>query len=117
MGVYGAARDRPVRGSGHAGVVMASTSVVMLSLGSMFSYDSTSLAVYSTSMSTEGYGVAMCRTVKLSTATGAQCDCHKFSMDAETLQIKSLPMGEVRQIVASGYKLAHGQPLGSITWK
>ena|SRR3990167_6604276 len=59
----------------------------------------------------------MCRTVELSTKTGAQCACGKFSVDAASLKVKTMQLGEVRQIVASGYKLAHGSPLGSITWK
>ena len=60
--------------------------------------------------------LGQCQTVELSTKTGAHCACGKFSMDAGVLTIKTLQMGEIRQIVASGFKLAHGVPLGSITW-
>ena len=58
-----------------------------------------------------------CKTVQLSTGEGAICDCGKLVMDATSLQIKQMTLGEVRQIVASGYKLAHGEPLVTIQWK
>ena len=57
-----------------------------------------------------------CKTVRLSTANGAQCDCGKLAMPAQTLAIKAHTLGEVRTIVAAGYKLAHGTPLLTITW-
>ena len=58
----------------------------------------------------------VCAVVRLSTVTGAACKCGKFTLRPSAIQIKTLAMGEVRQIVASGYKLTHGQPLASITW-
>ena len=60
---------------------------------------------------------AQCQTVQLSTGEGAKCDCGKLAIDAKSLQVKQITLGEVRQIVASGYKLAHGEPLVTIQWK
>lgn len=57
-----------------------------------------------------------CSVVDLSTATGARCACGKFHVDAASLQIKSLSMGEVRQVVSSGYKLVHGAKVLTIRW-
>lgn len=73
---------------------------------------------FASTMSTRGFGAKpiVCQTVRLSTSEGAQCDCGKFAVEASALQIKSLNLGEVRQIVASGYKLTHGAPLVTITW-
>jgi hypothetical protein len=57
-----------------------------------------------------------CQAVSLSTATGAQCGCGKFHMGIDALPLKTMPMGEVRQVVASAYKLVHGSPVVEIRW-
>ena len=62
------------------------------------------------------YAAPVCQGVSLSTATGAKCACGKLKIGTGALAIKALPMGELRQIVASGFKLSHGTPLASITW-
>ena len=86
--------------------VLGSTSVISTGIGTFLS----------TSNATSQISVE-CQTVQLSTRDGVECDCGKFAIDAQSLQIKQMTLGEVRQIVASAYKLAHGGPLGTIQWK
>ena len=103
------------RGAASDGDVVTLESLVdVVSTGGMSSW-----ALYTGMISPTRAGawLLQCQTVSLSTATGAQCMCGKYAVDASVLQVKTLQMGEIRQIVASGYKLAHGAPLGSITWK
>lgn len=57
-----------------------------------------------------------CQTIHLSTGGGATCDCGKFVVSAESLMLKERTLVDVRQIVASGYKLTHGGSAVSIQW-
>ena len=47
---------------------------------------------------------------------GERINSGKLAMDVGALPVKEMSLGEVRQIVASAFKLAHGAPLGRITW-
>ena len=64
-----------------------------------------------------GFGDDACASVGLSTSGGVKCGCGKFSIDIKALPIKTMPMGEVCQVAASGFKLTHGYPLQSMNWK
>ena len=76
-----------------------------------------STTVMSAMGSTVAYPIVQeCHGVDLSTKTGATCPCGKLSISIAALPIKTLTLDEVRQVVASGFKLAHGITLQSIRW-
>ena len=56
----------------------------------------------------------VCESVQLSTSVGAVCECGKIRIPAASLSLKSLPMAEVRQVVVSAFKLAHGRSLRTL---
>ena len=91
---------------------MISTNGAFPSTGT-FWVASTSL---SSAASTSAQWEVGCQTIHLSTGGGATCDCGKFVVSAESLMLKERTLVDVRQIVASGYKLTHGGSAVSIQW-
>lgn len=57
-----------------------------------------------------------CESVTLSSKDGVTCGCGKCAIGIDALPIKSVILGEVRQVVGSAFKLAHGWPLGEMKW-
>lgn len=90
---------------------MASTLVTGWSTSTILS-SATSYAAYST----EAYEEP-CQAVQLSTRDGAVCSCGKCKIGVDVLNIKDLPMGEIRQVITAAYKLAHGSDVKDISWK
>ena len=64
----------------------------------------------------DGSAHFVCCRVDLSSASGASCPCGKVAIDIASLPIKTMAFGEVRQVVVSAFKLAHGMSLQSIHW-
>ena len=98
---------------------VGSTQVVQLPSRLGISSMSTHIMMASTSVSSGVWGeqVQQCDQVDLSTQTGAVCACGAFHMSADALSMKVLSLGDLRQIVGSGYKLVHGWPVQALTWK
>ena len=59
----------------------------------------------------------ICKSVDLSTVNGARCQCGKFKIGMAALPLNTMSMTDVRQVVASGFKLVHGSPMVDINWR
>ncbi|MGE0444498.1 MAG: hypothetical protein AB7P99_04665 [Vicinamibacterales bacterium] len=54
--------------------------------------------------------------MSLSTSDGAKCACGAYHAEAGALSIKTLTLGEVRQVVKGGFRLVHGRHVKSLLW-
>ena len=85
-------------------------------------YGSTQMSIYASTMAIGSSIVSfssppICKSVDLSTVNGARCQCGKFKIGMAALPLNTMSMTDVRQVVASGFKLVHGSPMVDINWR